>query len=71
MNPPSLDAVTGYLGLDRKGEFVFWCACIAAAKKRFDKERDAQTIVRCSDGCLMAFHGGWPAYFAQVEEAGT
>ena len=50
-----MQANTGYLVLDRAGEFVAWAAHIEVAFSRMRGDPLAHTVERCSDGVMMAF----------------
>lgn len=52
-----MQTVTGFVVLDRAGEFVAWSSDFGAAKKRCDSDDSprASRVERCSDGAVMAF----------------
>ena len=48
-------AVTGFLILDGAGEFLSWSACPVAAVRRSREIPQADRVIRCSDGELIAY----------------
>lgn len=53
-----MEVATGYVVLDRDGEFLAWSSDFGAAKACCDAEDtpDASRVDRCSDGAVVAFH---------------